>query len=229
MRFLLALLLAAAPLSPALAQNVEPTTAERLETLTAVMRAIQQGKAAEAIELVDPLLEDYEKFYAGETRAIFCAIDSEEERLYEETPLPAGKTDYVVVEGGWCMALWAKGYALVELDRYADALPYLERAVAMSPWRSNYLSELGNTYQHFKRYEQALGIFTRAAEAAQRLKSGRWQVHLGRAWRGMGFNLIELGRWDEAEAMFNKALELDPDDARAKNELEYIARHRPKK
>lgn len=41
--------------------------------------------------------------------------------------------------------------------------------------------------------------------------------------RGRGFALTELGRLDEAEAAYNEALKIDPNDDRAKHELEYIA------
>lgn len=43
-----------------------------------------------------------------------------------------------------------------------------------------------------------------------------------------GYALVELRRWDEAEARYRQALALDPNDAKAKNELVYIAEQRAK-
>jgi len=42
------------------------------------------------------------------------------------------------------------------------------------------------------------------------------------AWRGQGYCLVELGRFDEAEKLYKKCLALDPSDKKAKGELEYI-------
>lgn len=229
MRILLALLLAAAPLSPAMAQGSAQTSTDRSGDFQIVIGMLQSGKAGDAIDILDPILADYEKSYADEKRTLYCAEDDAEAQLYEDAAKASGKTDTLVIDQGWCFALWAKGYALVDIHKIPDGLPFLERAVAMAPYRAQYLSELGNAYQELKQWDKALPVFTRAAESAQRMQGQRRVNMLGRAWRGMGFTLIELGRWDEAEAIFNKALELNPDDAKAKNELAYIDQNRPKR
>ena len=48
-----------------------------------------------------------------------------------------------------------------------------------------------------------------------------------RAWRGVGFQCIELERWGEAEAAFHRSLELEPGNGNALSELEYIDDMRP--
>ena len=40
---------------------------------------------------------------------------------------------------------------------------------------------------------------------------------------------MEQGKWDAAEEIYRQCLTLDPNDQKAKNELDYIAEHRPKK
>jgi Flp pilus assembly protein TadD len=52
------------------------------------------------------------------------------------------------------------------------------------------------------------------------------KVERGRAWRGLGYNLVEEGKLDEAEAMYRKCLELDPDDAKSQGELRSIGEQR---
>ena len=228
MRILLALLLAAAPVSTAMAQGVT-TTADRTSDFQIVIGMLQSGKAADAIDILDPILADYERSYADEKRTLYCAEDDSEAQLYEDAAKASGKTDYLVIDQGWCFALWAKGYALVDIHKIRDGLPFLERAVAMAPYRAQYLSELGNAYQELRQWDKALAVFTRAAESSERLMDSYRIRMLTRAWRGMGFNLIELGRWDEAEAMFRKCLEFNPNDDKAKNELTYIQQKRPRK
>jgi Flp pilus assembly protein TadD len=49
---------------------------------------------------------------------------------------------------------------------------------------------------------------------------------LTRAWRGKAYCLVEQGHLDEAEQLYHKCLELDPNDSKAKNELKYIASKR---
>lgn len=47
------------------------------------------------------------------------------------------------------------------------------------------------------------------------------------ALRKRGYVLIELERWDEAEAAYKESLKLEPDDETAQGELEYITANRP--
>jgi tetratricopeptide (TPR) repeat protein len=47
------------------------------------------------------------------------------------------------------------------------------------------------------------------------------------ALRKRGYVLVELARWDEAEAAYRQSLKLAPDDETAKGELEYIVQTRP--
>jgi len=66
-----------------------------------------------------------------------------------------------------------------------------------------------------------------------RVKTGRFgrttrQNRHAAAQRGLGFTLIERGRWQEAEAIYQKLLQENPQDARARNELEYIRQQREK-
>lgn len=206
MRFILAaMLLAAAPLSPVLAQKHAETSASREQNnLVDVLPMLTDGRAAQALEILDPILARYETENKGDSRMYLCADSIEESILLAGVADQAGKDSVVVVGSEWCFALWAKGYALVELHRTAEALPYLERAAEKAPLNSQYLSELGNAYQELKQWDKALATFTRAADAAKWMKEPQRAFWLARAWRGMGFSLIELGRWDEAEAIFRK-------------------------
>jgi tetratricopeptide (TPR) repeat protein len=69
----------------------------------------------------------------------------------------------------------------------------------------------------------ALEAFQSAESSAELLDDGPVKNdHLARAWRGEGFVLTEQGKLDESEALYKKCLELNPDDYRARNELQYI-------
>jgi hypothetical protein len=44
----------------------------------------------------------------------------------------------------------------------------------------------------------------------------------------MGFNLIELGKLDEAEKVLTECLKLTPNDQKVKDELQYVREQRAK-
>jgi tetratricopeptide (TPR) repeat protein len=50
----------------------------------------------------------------------------------------------------------------------------------------------------------------------------RHREELSRAWRGVGFNLVELHQLDAAQDAFNESLRIEPDNPAAMHELEYL-------
>jgi tetratricopeptide (TPR) repeat protein len=226
MKLAFALLLAAAPLATAIAQT-DSAEAARNTKLGDALRAIQAEEPQRALLLVDPLLADYDKLYAGEKRTMFCDTDQAETAAYSQLP---GGASARVVEGGWCIALWAKGFAMIDLEQLDAAIPYLERAAALSPLHAHYLSELGYAYQSQKKWQLSFDTYARAADLAKREPVDEQKKSLRRAWFGMAFDLVELGRYDEAEKLFNKCLEVAPGDDKVLNELQYLKeqRARPK-
>src|SRR4030095_13970088 len=102
------------------------------------------------------------------------------------------------------------------LGRPSEAKAQLLRAVALAPQNAQFLGELGHVYQLEKNWPLALQTFQRAESAAKEITSEQARNgELARAWRGMGYVLVELGRLDEAEAMYRKCLELNAQDAKA--------------
>jgi tetratricopeptide (TPR) repeat protein len=152
---------------------------------------------------------------------VYAAQDEAQERAYAALP---GPQPVEVIEPTWANALYLKEWALSELKRTPEARQALEAAVALSPLNAQYLSELAYTWQADRDCDKALPLFTKAADAAQQLKSGA--VLLGRAWRGQAYCLVEQGKWDDAEALYGKAIALDPRDEASKKELEYLQRNR---
>jgi Flp pilus assembly protein TadD len=105
----------------------------------------------------------------------------------------------------------------------AGARAALERAIALAPHHAQYLSELGYLLQVAKDWQRSLEIYKQAEDAVGFISvpaiKRREQT---RAMRGQGHALIELGDRDAAEQMFLRVLEIDPDDTKAKQVLEYI-------
>lgn len=219
MKLALAFLFVLAPVATAHAQE-----AGNNNRLVEIVQLIQGGQPQQAVDKLNPMLAEYERRYAGKPRPL-CDVEPAETAAYAGV---AGK-DYTLAEDGWCTALWAKGFALIDLKQLDAAVPFLERSVALAPFHPHYLSELGYAYQAQKHWQRSYDFYARAADAALRQEGGRRNKSLRRAWFGMAFDMIEMGRLDEAEALFRKCLEVSPNDEAVKRELQYVAEQKAKK
>ena len=238
--FLAAALLAvagsAAPAAPPQAETqggnvtlsaAEPGLDSRLDRVAVL---IKERKPGEAIAILDQLLAEEERAHAGEGRRIMSARSSAETLMYALEGATENR-ETVVVGPTWSMAVFLKGFALIDLGRADEAKPLLEKAVEMAPMNSQFLAELGEWHKGRRQWTEAYALFERAADATGISPEALQRAEKGRALRGMGFVLIEQGRLGEAEKVFRKCLKLDPNDQSAKNELQYIReqRARPKR
>jgi len=228
MRYGLALLLSVSCVPMAEAQSAparaaqEDVEAARDAQVGKALQLIKASQAEAGLAELEQVIRAYEADYAGEKGQIFCA-GSPEESLQELAAYAVkGKGRAIAIGTTWCFALWAKGFALIDLDRLDQAAKSLERAVAMWPMRAQFHSELGYAYQMLKRRDDALASYTRSADLAENLKGDERKHALRVAWYGMGFELIELDRLDEAEAILVKCLALTPDDEKVAHELQYV-------
>jgi predicted Zn-dependent protease len=216
--------------TPALAQAPQETPEQKARDarLGEAITAIQSQKPGEATTILQTLLADYEKLYAGEKRKIYCAHDLQEGVRYMGVAATM-KQEAITIEPSWCIALWARGFALIDMNQLDAAVPFLERAVALSPAHPHYLSELAYAYQTQKKWQLSYDYYSRAAAGAAFEQGDQRKKSLRRAWFGMAFDLVELGRFEEAEKLFTQCLELFPDDQKVKDELDYVREQRAKK
>ncbi len=145
------------------------------------------------------------------------------ETIYYMAKAAADKESAIAVGPTCSNALYLRGYASMDFGQIEIAKEYIQRAIDMAPVNSMYLSEMGHIYQSKRDWKNALAMFTKAEAAATTFSPDDVKVvELTRAKRGVGYNLIELGNLDEAEAKFRECLEIDSDDQGAITELEYI-------
>ena len=227
-------LLLASSAAPALAQAAKAENSQnnvqndaRRQALDQIVDSFRQRQFGTMITQADALIAVYEKDYAGEKRRIYCARTQAEMILYMGTAANA-KESAIALDDTWSTAWFLKGFALIDLNRADEAGPALEKAVALSPYNAQFLAELAEWHKSRRQWDKALDLFQRADGATAFSPENIKTFEQGRALRGIGFVQIELGRLDEAEAMFNKALALDPNDAKAKGELGYIRDQRAK-
>lgn len=193
--------------------------------LTDAVAMIKQGNVKRAID--GPLATanaSCDRKFVNTDKRYFVARDPAETLLLLTMAIATDdKKDAVVIDTVCPDVFFMTGYAYVDLGKIDESMVYINKAIAMSPFNSQYLSELGHLYQTQRKFDQALKAFQQSEDAAE-----KWSPEpikkdeLARAKRGVGYNLIELHRLDEAEAKFKECLELNPADKGALNELAYI-------
>jgi tetratricopeptide (TPR) repeat protein len=206
--------------------SVRADEAEQQQHVDAAAKLLQQGKPAEAIDGIDKVIAHFEALRKEKTDLVYCARSPAESLVYL-LQAAKDKTPTSVYGPAWCDAYFLRGYALIELGRNAEARAALERAVQLAPREAHYRSELAELYAREKNWNAALAAFDASAKVAEEsVDKERKNAELGRALRGKGFVLVELGRLDEAEAMYRQCLALDPADKKAMNELRYVEQRR---
>lgn len=235
-KMLLMFVLCLGPMFGAAAESIDDTKADSVqrERLTRAQELVDAKRLQEAIVLLDQILVHYtERYPEGETRW-YVARDQTETLAYlvhtaAEHDRGGSGQDASVLYGSWADAYFLKGYALVELERNAEAKVALEHAIRLSPYNSNYSAELGHIYQVEQNWEKAYELFATAEDSVAFSLPNQKVMEATRAKRGLAYALIEMGRLDEAESKLEECLKLDKNDQRAKQELEYLRKLRKSK
>jgi tetratricopeptide (TPR) repeat protein len=116
---------------------------------------------------------------------------------------------------GWAAGLRV-GQALDALDRHDEAVAHLEAMSARRTERWDALSQMGDVLRREERFEEAVGPYTRALERIGEPRDRHWALLYAR-----GIAYERSGRWPEAEADFEAALRLSPDQPYVLNYLGY--------
>jgi tetratricopeptide (TPR) repeat protein len=212
--------LAAEPDAVAKAEQQEVETAKNL---------IADKRPSDAVVLLDKVIAANEARHHDKSQQIYCARSQEEVLLYM-FEAAAAKHSAIAVDPTYCDAIFLKGFSLIDLGQPTEARKYIEQAVAMAPHNAYYRGELAEGYKIEHNFEEAYNLFEQAsADAREFTPKEDKTFELTRALRGMGWVRSEQGRFDEAEKLFRECLQIDPEDAKAKKELDYIAQQRGKR
>lgn len=229
--------------APAASNNAGGDRAATEAYLARGMALLGERRCDEAIRLgFDPAIASFERGFAPGVRVLGSRTGADAMML---SMLAASEgRDAVVIGPDYSDAIYLRAYCLVELGRVPEAAHALQRALEVIPDDVAYACELGNIMQERREWAASLDIYRRALANVDALdRTGAFNGTLEhptglpilgltvsdwrrRAMRGIGFSLIEVGDLDGAEAMFMRVLEIDPNDARALNELAFIAERR---
>lgn len=195
--------------------------------LESATKLLDQGKADQALALVDPIIAQAMLDDAKDPDAICPGAAAA--FLQSFMNADKGLNVSVSVENDWCEAMLVKGYALNELKRPAEAEQVLERLVRHDRNNAQYLIEYAYTVRLNGRLDKALDLYKQAEKLASKLPdkgiAAHWQAA---ALRGQGYAYIDLQRWDEAAKAYQRSFKYEPDNPLARSELQYIEEHRPR-
>ena len=115
-------------------------------------------------------------------------------------------------------ACYHLAFILVERRDYPGAIQWLAKGRSLEPGNPKFLLESGVAYGQMNQHQQAFDCFQQALDLPRILPLER-----SIALRGMGVQLIDLGRLDQAEMRLQQSLALDADNANTQRELTYIS------
>jgi tetratricopeptide (TPR) repeat protein len=203
--------------------------AKNAQSLAEGVRLLRATRLAEAIDYFDQVASSYENRFKDNGIQFFSARTTTESLMYLVEVANADKGGAKVVSFNWAYAYYLKGYALLDLNRIPEAKSMLQQALELSPRNSQFLSELGHIHQLERNWQSALREFQLAEAAAKEFSPENVRdAELSRAWRGMGYVFVELKRYDDAEDMYRRCLELNKNDTAATNELRHLQSVKPR-
>lgn len=106
--------------------------------------------------------------------------------------------------------------ALRDNDKTDAAVEVLQRLARTHGDQPIVLSTLGDTMRQLERYDEAIEAYSAALDLFETETRNQWFLHYARA-----ICYERLDRWDEAEADFRAALELNPEQPQVLNYLGY--------
>lgn len=191
-------------------------------------QSLTHGSPKQAIESFDAAISHCQKLYPKGKKRVYASRGAAESLSYMITAAVT-EQDAIAVDTSCSDALYFRGYTALDFGDIELAQDYIQQAVDMAPSNSLYLSELGHIHQTKQQWAEALRMFKKSEEAAESFSpEGVKNKELARAKRGISFNLIELGEFDEAESKLKECIVLDANDKGALNELQYLQKLRQK-
>lgn len=212
-------------------KHVAQILPEHQTRYSAAAALVHAGKKEEGLAQLQKLSEELRGELSEPGVDYFCdrGNASETARFIGLKTMGNAAPARIVVLGNLpCNVQFGEAYLLVELKRVPEAREVLERLLPMAPFNSGYKSEFAHVLSMLGQPLRSLSLY-REAESDAEFDAKDEQAHCRAvALRGQGYALVELGRWDEAEAAYLKSLTFEPESRLAKGELTFIRDQRQK-
>lgn len=182
---------------------------------------IKAGQGADAIKILNAVIADEESRHKDSNQLYFSARSLVEGIVYTSLASTQSKNS-TILDDSWSYGHFLKGFALIDLGRADEAKAEFDKAVGLAPMNAQFLAERGEWHKNRKDWASAYADFESASTASEFSPESAKKFEKGRALRGMAFVRIEQGELKEAEKLLKQALKLDRNDAKARQELEYV-------
>ncbi len=198
--------------------------AQHRESVEGALRATASGDLPRALDLLRPVIAFCDALLA-EDRKLVSVANEAEYTAFVSASASGEPVDWVDMA---CPEAY-DAHAFIDIERKdADAaFIALHKAIRLAPYWADPLAELGHLLNVTGKPAEGLARY-RAALALVERQPGSGARH-ALVLRGMGYSQIELGDLDGAEQTYRKSLEVEPGNALAQRELEYISEQRKKK
>ena len=140
-----------------------------------------------------------------------------------------GVTETVAIRSPYPSLAFYLGAYYDEIGRFDEGLKALDAGLVLDSWKGDVfgntqpvlVAERGAALTGLKRWPEVLANYEDGLKIQDLPDHFKAVMH-----RGRGFALVELGKLDEGETAYKESLKFEPGNARAQNELQYIARLR---
>ena len=162
---------------------------------------------------------------AGADDEVYASHSTTETNAYatkvaKENEGAAKPVKMVTVDGAWTDALLGKARAQIALNKLSDAKATLDQATVISPAYPYVWIEFGKVHQAEKNWDKMLSDYKTTENYAGAVEDKAVQKQLlTTGLRGQAAALTELGRLDEADALYKRCLKIDPADSAAADAL----------
>ena len=184
-----------------------------------ILYANEQNERALAI--VEDVIAEFESNRKDADKAYYCATDKTEKAALVKLAARNGQ-QAEIVNDDWCFALALKGYLLSDFNRFDEADREFAQSIDMSPFSMGGLRKYAVWLQSRGQWQRAIDVFRRAISLNEYIPRKSRANFPARAFRGIGFGLIALGRLDEAAASYRESLKYDPYNSLVPLELDYM-------
>jgi tetratricopeptide (TPR) repeat protein len=179
---------------------------------------IQAKELSSAIVRFDRIIGDYDRNYRQRGDKQYLAFLSLEEFLAYVKGQPPPEREVVWLHPYYSQAHYYKGYALVQLEKTREAIVEIQRAIELNPMHGPFYLELAYIHARQRDFDRALTLYNNALERDFFPQKSATAA----AYRGIGYIYIESGMLAEAVRMYERSLELEPESAIARQEIDYI-------
>ena len=192
--------------------NLRPQSVALTAMIKAGQMAAAEQKAVELRSAYEAIFDKSLKQYAFQSQAEFQEFSKSSASPFEW------------IDWGYEETVQMQAFLAADRRDFPAALAFLKTVEAVAPLSANSAVETGYILNQMGKPEEGLSAYRRARELSEKYASQR--VFRAAALRGIGYSLIDLKQWDEAEKTFLQSLEIDPGNKVALNELAYIRAQR---